>query len=87
MSWHCRHSSPPADPCCPERRRVLQDASSLEPLHLPIYKNMRVVFIRKVRKDVNGMDGGASSPFDPHTQAVEVLTAQASCGLGPTLGA
>ena len=60
-----------------EDGQLLEDASALQSLQLPIYRGMRLVFTRNVRKDldyVNGMDGKVLS-FDPSTQALEVLTA------------
>ena len=55
---------------------LLQDLSALEPLPLPIFRGMRVVFTRNVRKDVdfvNGMDGQVVA-YNARSKAVEVVT-------------
>ena len=55
----------------------LKDPDLLEPMQLPIYKGMRVVMTRNVRKDVdyvNGMDCTVLS-FHHGVKAVEVMTA------------
>ena len=59
-----------------EEGKLLQDASALKPAQLPLFKGMRVVFTRNVRKDmdyVNGMDGTVVA-YHKKTKAVEVLT-------------
>ena len=56
--------------------KLLQDVSALKPAQLPLFKGMRVVFTRNVRKDidyVNGMDGTVVA-YRKKTKAVEVLT-------------
>lgn len=59
-----------------EEGKLLQDASALKAAQLPLFKGMRVVFTRNVRKDidyVNGMDGTVVA-YHKKTKAVEVLT-------------
>ena len=59
-----------------EEGKLLQDVSALKPAQLPLFKGMRVVFTRNVRKDidyVNGMDGTVVA-YHKKTKAVEVLT-------------
>ncbi|CAK8987418.1 unnamed protein product, partial [Durusdinium trenchii] len=56
---------------------LLEDLRALRPLRLPIFKGMRAVFTRNVRKDVdfvNGMDCVVQGSVG-RTKAVEVLTA------------
>ena len=59
-----------------EAGKLLTDVFALKPAQLPLFKGMRVVFTRNVRKDidyVNGMDATVVA-YHKKTKAVEVLT-------------
>lgn len=61
-----------------EAGKLLTDVFALKPAQLPLFKGMRVVFTRNVRKDidyVNGVDATVVA-YHKKTKAVEVLTGQ-----------